>query len=62
MTNARSASNVDVVVASDGAVLTGRVTGNRVAVAGATVVTFATRTSVTCNGLFTQNSLPPGEY
>ena len=71
----RTIDDVEAVIATDGATLTGRVAGERVALLGATVVLFAVdpdvwfpgsqfirRVQTPGNGRFEFGSLPPGEY
>jgi len=73
--SARAASNIDVVIDTDGATLSGRVIDDRTAIAGATVMIFSVdpelwfpgsqhvrHVHAARNGSFTQHSLPPGEY
>ena len=75
VTSDRAASNVDVIIDTDGATLSGRVVDERTAIAGATVVIFSVDPELWFrgsphvrhvhagrNGRFSQHSLPPGEY
>jgi hypothetical protein len=71
----RAASNVEIMIDTDGATLSGRVIDDRTTVAGATVMIFSVdpelwfrgsqhvrHVQARRNGTFVQPSLPPGEY